>query len=105
MRVDGLARSRTERPDSRLRSSSIEQRNYSNLRSSARGDRALSQSMRISSDARDVNTDRRSGTRGDGKNSDSNFGDLMRQASARRKRRAAETDKNDIEVLKRNLIL
>eukprot|EP00984_Skeletonema_dohrnii_P021122 scaffold10467_cov98-Skeletonema_dohrnii-CCMP3373.AAC.4 len=106
MRGDGLARSRTERPDSRLRSSSIEQRNYSNLRSSARGDRALSQSMRMS-DARDVNTDRRSGTRGDGKNSDSKFGDLMRQASARRKRRAsAETDnKNDIEALKRNLIL
>jgi hypothetical protein len=60
----------------------------------------------MSSDARDVNTDRRSGTRGDGKNSDSNFGDLMKQAAARRKRRAsAETDKNDIEALKRNLIL
>jgi hypothetical protein len=55
--------------------------------------------------ASDVNADRRSGTR-DGKQSDSKFGDLVRQASARRSSRASEDrGGKDIEALKRNLIL
>ncbi len=104
-RGGGLDRSRSERPDSRLRNSSIEQRN--NLRSSVRSERTgLSQSMRMS-DTRDAKSDRRPGTRGDGKQNDSNFGQLVRQASARRIRRRAtgETGSNEIESLKRNLIL
>ena len=105
-RVNG-PRSRTERPDSRLRSSSTEQRNYNSLRSSARGDgMSLSKSM-IISDVSDVKADRRSGTRDGKQKSDSNFGNLVRKASERRHNRPASEDGgvNDIEALKRNLIL
>ena len=95
---DGLSRSDNLRPDSRLRKSSIELRNHNNLRSSARSDRiAMSQSVRVS-DASEGNS-----------SADSNFGNLVRQASARRHERRLSsiehTDKKDIEALKRNLIL
>ena len=73
------------------------------LRSSMRGNRAgLSQSL--------IEI-RRSGTGGSGINgtvNGSNFGRLRRQASERRdqRRSSGEADKkNDIEALKRNLIL
>ena len=107
-RANGLDRSRIERPDSNssLRRSSVEQRNINKLRPSMRDNRTgLSQSL-IISDARDVKT-RRSGTRGNGSNDDSNFGKLVRLASARREQRrsSGEADKNDIKALKRNLIL